>query len=74
MPPGSSTVFIATNAGGGLGFSQTTVPTDGLPDQLAIGHVNSTDGAQDIVDGDQRGNADLFTNTTPQLGLGLLGQ
>jgi hypothetical protein len=68
----SMTVFIATNGFGGLGFSQTTVPTDGLPDQIAIGHVNSANGAQDIVVGDQRGNADLFTNTTPQLGLGLL--
>jgi hypothetical protein len=66
----SMTVFMSTNTRTGLGFTQTTIPTDGQPDQIAIGHVNSSDGAQDIVVGDQQGNADLFTNTTPQLGLG----
>jgi hypothetical protein len=59
-----------TAAPSGAGFAQTTRATDGLPDQIAIGHVNSPNGAQDIVVGDQRGNAELFTNTTPQLGLG----
>jgi len=63
----SMTVFMSTHSASGLTFTQTTLPTDGLPDQIAIGHVNSSNGAQDIVVGDQRGDADLFTNTTPQV-------
>lgn len=64
----SITVFMTDYSHDGPSWTQTTLATDPAPYDVAVGHVNSPDGAQDIVVGDEYGQADLFTNTTRQLG------
>lgn len=75
MDADTITVFMAAKSiRGALTFTPTTLPAGSGPSAIAIGHLNSQDGADDIVVGDFfTSTVTVFTNTTPQsfLGLGL---
>jgi hypothetical protein len=73
MDADTITVFMAArNARGTLSFTPTTLPAGSGPSAIAIGHLDSRDGAKDIAVGDFfTSTVTLFTNTTPQSGLGL---
>ena len=57
----------ASTSPAGISFTKTVLPTGVAPSAIAIGHLNSADGANDIaITNFSSNNVEVYTNTTPQ--------
>jgi hypothetical protein len=61
------TVLMTVKTGSAITFRQTTLPTGSGPLAIVIGHLHSSDGAQDVAVANAfMSTVTVYTNTTPQ--------